>query len=122
MGQSRFFPTESNAYAQTLVRYIEQNPLRAQLVTKAEDWHWSSLCRREQGNTQEQKLLAPLPFDLPMNYLASVNDILTKEKLHTIRTAVNKGTPYGSDAWQDAMIETYNLTHTTRGVGRPRKY
>ncbi len=116
------FPTESDAYAQTLVRYIEQNPLRAKLVSKAEDWRWSSLWRREQGSVQEQKLLAPLPFDLPVDYRTRVNEILIKEKLHTIRTSVNKGTPYGSDTWQDGMIETHNLTHTIRGVGRPRKY
>ena len=114
------FPTESNTYAQTLIRYIEQNPLRAKLVTKAEDWQWSSLWRRERGNEQEKKLLAPLPFDLPTNYIASVNEILIEEKLNNIRNSVNKGTPYGSDAWQEAMIETHDLKHTTRGVGRPK--
>lgn len=114
------FPTESNEYAQTLIRYIEQNPLRAKLVTKAEDWQWSSLWRREQGSEQQKKLLAPLPFDLPSNYLTSVNEILVSEKLQTIRNSVNKGTPFGSDVWQDGMIETHGLAHTTRGVGRPR--
>jgi len=43
------FPAESNEHCQTLIRYVEQNPLRAKLVERAEDWRWSSLWRREGG-------------------------------------------------------------------------
>lgn len=114
------FPTESNVYATTLIRYVEQNPLRAKLVKHAEDWQWSSLWRREKGNTKEKKLLTPLPIELPKNYLQSVNDTLNTEKLSVIRYSVNKGKPYGTDTWADSMIDTFNLSHTIRGVGRPR--
>ena len=114
------FPAESNEYATTLIRYVEQNPLRAKLVTRAEDWKWSSLWRRGWGSQKQKQLLATLPFELPQNYLVSVNTILTHEKLNTIRYAVNKGKPYGSDGWIDTMVDTYDLGHTLRGVGRPR--
>ncbi len=90
-------------------------------MKRAEEWRWSSLWRREYENEKAKRLLSPLPFELPVNYLASVNDILDKEKLEIIRTSVNKGRPYGSDGWQEKMIDTFSLLHTLRGVGRPRK-
>lgn len=115
------FPAESNGYCQTLIRYIEQNPLRAKLVERAEDWQWSSLWRRERGSEKEKKLLAPLPIDLPDNYLQSVNEILKDDNLATIRNAVNKGTPFGNDVWVEKMVDEHGLLHTVRGKGRPGK-
>lgn len=115
------FPTESNEYSQTLIRYVEQNPLRAKLVENAEDWKWSSLWRREFGSEKEKKLLAPSPIDLPDNYLQSVNEILKEDNLTTIRNAVNKGTPFGNDVWVEKMVDEHNLGHTVRGRGRPRQ-
>ena len=114
------FPVETNEYLQTLMRYVEQNPLRATLVEKAEDWLWSSLYIRERGSDKEKKLLAELPFDLPVNYLESVNDIINKETLELVRVSVNKGTPYGKNGWVNEMVTTHGLVHTTRGKGKPR--
>ena len=102
------------------MRYVEQNPLRATLVEKAEDWLWSSLYIRERGSDKEKKLLAELPFDLPINYLESVNDIINKETLELVRVSVNKGTPYGKNGWVNEMVTMHGLIHTTRGRGRPR--
>ena len=33
-----------------LVRYIENNPFRQELVEQAGEWHWSSACSEYQGN------------------------------------------------------------------------
>jgi len=114
------FPTESNEYCQTLIRYVEQNPLRAKLVERAEDWQWSSLWRREKGSDKEKKLLAPLPIDLPVNYLHSVNEVLKEDNLKSLRNSVNKGTPFGKNMWVEKMVEENNLGHTVRGRGRPK--
>lgn len=115
------FPTESNEYCQRLIRYVEQNPLRAKLVERAEDWQWSSLWRREKGSKKEKKLLAPLPIDLPTNYLKSVNEVLKEENLKGLRNSVNKGTPFGKEVWVEKMVEEYNLRYTVRGRGRPKR-
>ena len=114
------FPVETNEYLQTLMRYVEQNPLRAKMVERAEDWIWSSLYIRERGSDKEKKLLAELPFDLPINYLESVNDSINKETLELVRVSVNKGTPYGKDGWVKEMVTEHGLVHTTRGRGRPK--
>lgn len=115
------FPVEANEHCHTLIRYVEQNPLRAKLTKRAEDWQWSSLWRREQGSEEERKLLAPLPIDLPTNYLQSVNELLPKPVITNIRHSINKGKPFGSDSWTDSMVDRFNLGHTVRGVGRPRR-
>jgi putative transposase len=117
---SHFQPNQMNI-CQTLICYVEQNPLRAKLVERAEDWKWSSLWRRENGDEKEKKLLAQLPIDLPINYLQSVNEVLKEDNLKSLRNSVNKGTPFGKDSWIEQMIENHNLGHTVRRRGRPRQ-
>ena len=120
-GTYKSFPVESDKHLIDLIRYVEQNPLRAKLTARAQDWKWSSLWRREQGTVKQQRLLTKLPTLLPSNYLESVNQILDKEKLGVIRNSVNKGAPFGSSKWTDYMVDTYNMGSTLRGSGRPKK-
>ena len=115
------FPVQSNSYATAVIRYVEQNPLRAQLVERAEDWQWSSLWRREKGIPAHRKLLDDLPIELPQDYLRFVNEVPDAESLETLRHCVNKGTPFGAVEWVEDAIERYGLTHTLRGSGRPRQ-
>lgn len=120
-GPYKSFPVASDRYLQQLVLYVEQNPLRAKLVKRAENWRWSSLWRREEGGKEEKKLLSKLPTELPRNYLALVNTVTNKESLNTLRTSVNKGTPFGSDNFIKTMVRKYNMGSTLRDPGRPRK-
>ena len=83
------FPVETDEYCNTLIRYVEQNPLRAKLTTKAEDWQWSSLWRRKKGTGDQKLLLSSLPIELPDDYLESVNDRFSNDKLSTIRSSGN---------------------------------
>jgi len=120
-GTYKSFPVETNEYAQQLIQYIEQNPLRAKLVKKAEDWRWSSLYRREKGNQKEKQLLSELPIELSKNYLELVNTLPEEEVLNIMRTSINKGTPFGSEYWIDKIVKKFGLENTLRGVGRPKK-
>lgn len=120
-GTYKSFPIEQDKHLVDVIRYVEQNPLRAGLVKKAQDWQWSSLFRRARNAAQDRKLLAPLPTDLPSNYRASVNDLLPTQRLDILRTSITKGAPFGSDAWTAAMIERYDMGATLRGPGRPRR-
>lgn len=119
-GAYKSFPIETDQHLTTVIRYVEQNPLRAKLVQKSEDWPWSSLYRRQRNNKEDQKLLAELPMELPVNYWESVNIILKEKDLEQVRHSIIKGTPYGSDNWVGDMVEKYGLTSTLRGPGRPK--
>ena len=46
-GRYKCFPVETESYFYQLVRYVERNALRANLVARAEAWPWSSLRRAE---------------------------------------------------------------------------
>ena len=42
-GRFKAFPIQEGAPLRTVARYMESNAVRARLVTRAEDWMWSSL-------------------------------------------------------------------------------
>jgi putative transposase len=120
-GRYKSFPVQTNAYLLRLFRYVERNALRAKLVKKAENWKWSSLYRREEGTAEQKKLLSKWPIDMPMNYLALVNEPQTNTEVESLRYSVNKGKPYGVNSWVDKMINTFKLGATLRNPGRPKK-
>ena len=64
-----------------MCRYVERNPLRAELVRRAEDWRWSSLWRREQGDEEARSLLADWPVDGPRDWVRRVNQAETAAEL-----------------------------------------
>lgn len=57
--------------ATTLV-YVEANPLRAQLVSRAEQWRWSSLTERASPQ-RRSRLIVDGPWTLPWNWVDIVN-------------------------------------------------
>lgn len=119
-GTYKSFPVETDEHFLHLMRYVEQNPLRARFVLKAEDWKWSSLWQREKGTVKEQKLLSKLPVDLPKKYLSQVNAVFEPDTLESLRKSVNKGTPFGSDVWIDTLVTKFNIGSLLRNPGRPK--
>ena len=120
-GRYKSFPVQTNEYLLQLIRYVERNALRAKLVKKAENWRWSSLWRRDNGNLKQRKLLSEWPIDIPDNYINLVNMPQTDTELESLRYSVNKGKPYGSNNWTDKLIDKFNLRSTLRNQGRPKK-
>ncbi len=43
------FPVQSDEHGLTVLRYVEQNPPAARLISRAGQWHWSSLWARLHG-------------------------------------------------------------------------
>ena len=60
-GRYKSFPVESHDHFYQVVRYVERNALRANLVARAEDWRWSSLWRRVHGTAEDRWPLSPGP-------------------------------------------------------------
>lgn len=118
-GAYKSFLVQDDTYLIDLIRYVEQNPLRAKLVDNAQDWEWSSLYQRVNQTSLNRRLLDSLPTILPSNYLESVNDILSASQLRTLRTSVNKCVPYGDASWVDRKVQEYNLQGVLRPPGRP---
>ena len=72
-GRYKSFPVQEDLHFLTVLKYIERNPVRAKLVSKAEDWKWGSAHRRINGTERQRSLLAELPVDLPRGYKQWIN-------------------------------------------------
>lgn len=120
-GRFKTFPIEDDQHLLTVLRYVERNPLRANLVTRAEDWPYGSFFRREHGDAESQEVLAEWPVARPRQWKSIVARPQTEAELTAIRKCVKKGSPFGSQAFVTQSAARLKLEHTLRSRGRPRK-
>jgi putative transposase len=120
-GRFKAFPLEDDEHFSTVVRYVERNPLRANLVAQAQVWRWSSLWRRESGDAASRKLLGSWPLSRPRGWLAHVNAPQTEAEVEAVRRAIRRNSPLGDPAWQESIAKRLGLESTLRPQGRPRK-
>jgi putative transposase len=120
-GRFKSFPISTDEYFHQLVRYVERNALRANLVTRAEEWRWSSLWRRESGTAEQRACLSPWPVAMPSRWVKLVNQPETEAELAALRRCVNRGQPYGSHSWVQKCVERLGLESTIRPRGRPKQ-
>ena len=120
-GRYKSFPVQDDHHFLMVCRYVERNPLRAGLVARPEEWRWSSLWRRTQGESAIPTWLAPWPIEQPRDWLNWVNEPQTATELEPLRRSVRRGQPYGSEDWVQAMAQSLRLGCTLRARGRPIK-
>jgi putative transposase len=118
-GRFKAFPIQQDEHLLAVLRYVERNPLRANLVKRAEDWQWSSLRKRLEGQASELLHVGPVP--LPRNWLAHVNRPQNEREVDALRRSISRGTPYGGDHWTKLAATRLGLQSTLRPRGRPRK-
>lgn len=119
-GRYKSFLIQNDLYLLAACKYVENNPVRAKLVKKAEDWRWSSLWRREYGSTKQKELSVSWPFDISEDYPKSINEPQSKKELEFIRESVNRSKPFGDDSWLDKIVKKFGLEMTLRKPGRPK--
>jgi len=118
-GRFKAFPIQADEHLLTVLRYVERNPLRCELVKKAELWRWSSLATG--GLEAPPAFLHAGPTPRPKNWLGLVQEPLTAAELARVRHCVTRGTPYGSDAWMKRTASRLGLEASLRSRGRPKK-
>jgi len=118
-GRFQSFPVESDDHFYAVVRYVERNALRAALVPTAEAWRWGSLWRRV--HNQRQPRLSDWPVPEPGNWVQHVNQPQREAELAALRRCVQRGSPFGGDAWTSQTARTLGLTSTLRPRGRPTR-
>jgi len=120
-GRFKSFPVQDDAHFLTLCRYVEANALRAALVRRAEDWRWSSLWSRRNGNGAAKWWLSSWPVEPPRDWVACVNRPMAAEYTKAVRQSVVRGTPLGTDRWKSRIATRLGLDVTLRPRGRPKK-
>lgn len=120
-GRFKSFPVAEDGHFFTVCRYVERNALRAGLVKRAEAWRWGSLWRRRQGDADLLQLLSRWPIAEPTNWIDIVNQPQPDAELTRLRTSVQRGRPYGDEAWSAKTATKLGLESTFRSRGRPTK-
>jgi putative transposase len=97
--QARFksIPIETGPHLFWVWRYVERNPLRANLVGRAEEWRWGSLWQRLQSSSES--FLDKGPCQLPNDWVNVVNLPQTEAEVSAFRAHVAKVKPFGSKYW-----------------------
>jgi putative transposase len=70
-GRYKGVEIETDEHLLTACRYVERNPLRAGLVTRAEHWRWCSLWRRY--HQCDDGLLSRWPIPVPADWVDALN-------------------------------------------------
>jgi putative transposase len=117
-GRFKAFPIEEDDHLRVVLRYVERNPLRAGLVERAEDWPWSSL---RPGSVAAPSWLDPGPAPRGEGWVEEVNRVADDGELARLRRSVDRGAPFGSEAWTSRAAEVLGLESSIRARGRPRK-
>ena len=118
-GRYKSFPLQDDAHFTTVVRYVERNPLRANLVGRAQAWRWSSLGQK----ASEKTPLIPLarwPVRRREDWIEWVNRPQTSAEEAAVLHCLRHGRPYGSEGWTKTMESRLKLP-PLRKRGRPRK-
>ena len=123
--QNRFkaFPVQTNEHFLVLCRYVERNPVRAQLVDSAAEWRWSSH-RANVHSTAEAASMSPhlseWPVARPADWKRWVEDVRMDSETADVRRSIAHGKPYGSAEWRNALSIDYPHFGARNPRGRPR--
>lgn len=127
-GRYRAFPVETDEHLLTVCRYVERNPLRADLVRQAQDWRWSGLSLRAagapavvEGAKPTRPTLADWPIDVPADWVGRVNRPQTDAEVAAIRRHSQTGRPFGTEPWGRQLMAAIGQPYDPRPRGRPRK-
>jgi len=120
-GRYKSFICQNDNHFLTLVRYVERNPKKANLVKKAEDWKWGSVWRKQNGTKKQKKLLSEWPVSKPKNYLNYLNEPQNEKEEKVIQNSILRSSPFGGESWKDKVIKKFKLESTVKSKGRPKK-
>ncbi len=119
---------EDDEHLLTVLRYIEANPVRAEMVERAGEYRWSSYESHAQGVANEL-LSVCQPYEQLSAYAAVrqrrweayVHQTPAADELAALRRSVARSLPFGSEAWVEKLSKNLDLDLTIRPRGRPKK-
>ena len=119
---------DSDSYLLTCMRYIELNPVRADMVKHPSKYPWTSYACNAKG--EEDKLVTQhllyrrLGADEASRqsaYRQLFRTAISRADIEAVREATNKGWVLGSDRFREKMEELSDRRTAPKPKGRPRK-
>ena len=126
-GRHRASLVQSERYLLTCMRYIELNPVRAQMVARPEEYRWSSY---GVNAWSDHSWLRPHEDYLRLGsssaarghaYRELFKTGLSEEDLHLLRKAAHCCQPVGNNRFREPIERKYGLQLGQMERGRPRK-
>ena len=120
---------QSDAYLLACCRYIELNPVRAQMVADIADYRWSSY-RSRAGDCPDSGWLDVDPCFVALGatamerrrkYDVFVREAIPTEQVRLIRDALQCGQLTGTGRFVDEVERIIGIRVEQRGQGRPRR-
>ena len=117
---------QAETYLLTCMRYVELNPVKANMVQDPGQYRWSSY--RHNGFGQTDPRITPHSVYLSIDcdesgrhaaYRGLFRSQLDDEALADIRLALAQGQPLGSDRFSDKICAATGIRRAQNGRGRP---
>jgi len=120
--QERFYSCLlEGSHIPAAVKYVECNPVRANMVEHPWEYAWSS-ANFHLGKKYNIIALSEIkPYVDVNNWKDFLNQQQSDKEIQTIRQATNKGHVFGSKEYIAELEETYGCTLTPKVMGRPKK-
>ena len=119
-GRFKSFPIEEGEHLQTVVRFVESNPLRSKLVRKVEHWRWGSLVVWQARSHDLRPLLSQWPIRRPPRWAKLVNASQNDAEVRQLKEHIRRNRPLGSERWMREIAKALNLEQSLRPRGRPK--
>lgn len=126
-GRFRSCIAQSEDYVLSCYRYIELNPVRANMVSRPEEYRWSSYGVNAWGDESwltahdEYMRLGQSEDDRCYAYRELFRYALSEEDLHFIRKAAHYCQPVGDDRFRADIEQQYGIKLGEMKRGRPKK-
>jgi putative transposase len=126
-GRHRASLVQSERYFLTCMRYIELNPVRAQMVSRPEEYRWSSYGANAWGDSSwlsphpEYQRLGATSTERGTAYRDLFKDRLSDTDVHRVRQAAYYCQPIGDDRFRQQIETEYGIRAGQMARGRPRK-
>ena len=112
---------DKEEYLWIVCRYIERNPVRANIVSEPNLYQWSSA--RANTMAKQNGFIEPIWQDniQRREYTEFLNTHDDKNEMDMIRKHTYTGKPIGKERFLNRIVEKLGIAITTRHRGRPRK-
>ena len=130
-GRYRATVVDSERYLLTVMRYIELNPVRADMVARPRDYPWSSYLHNAGGETgvngdwlvahREYQRLGRTARERQEAYRQLFRAAVPKHELTAIRDCTHKGWALGSARFTKKIEALTQRRSVSKGVGRPKR-
>jgi putative transposase len=127
-GRFRAAVVDADAFVLLCCRYIESNPVRAQLAISPFEYQWSSFAHHA-GLKPDPLItdhpifwaLGNTPFEREAAYRQLLEQMPTSAESASLTDAIQKGWPLGSQAFKEGIGKQVGRRVTPARRGRPRK-